>query len=164
LQQNVGHEHSKRTLETMRCERHGADLRKSGFFTASLKRTRSMSAFAKSSLPLAVLLAFLLVALAVGDLSDPEALKNWGAGFAQIAGNRWLCVGLIALILLSLVTMLVSQQSRRAYQLFWGGVFVGIGLAICVSFNAGFGLALASVGSMLAGPRSLVDKRGERAP
>ena len=130
----------------------------------TLKGIRSMSAFAKSSIPLAVVLAFLVVALAVGDLSDPQALKNWGAGFAQIAGNRWLCLGLIALILMSLVTMLISQQNRRAHQLFWGGVFVGIGFAICVSFNAGLGLALTSVGSILAGSRSLVDKRGELAP
>lgn len=72
-------------------------------------------------------------------------------GFERLASNRWLVLALLTLIFVALAEMILrSPESRTRRQIYWGGVFSGVGISVCVAVDPGIGIALTCAGGWMA--------------
>lgn len=105
---------------------------------------------------------YLLAALTYPLLAGSDQ-RTPTTGFERLGSNHWLVAALLALIVVAFVELVLrAPSSRPQRQAFWGGVFVGIGLSVCVAVEPGFGLTLSMAGACLANFKGV--KRGGAAP
>ena len=105
-----------------------------------------VKAFSLTGVAFVYLLAALTYPLLAGSVQGTPT-----TGFERLGSNHWLVAALLALIVVAFVELLLSSPGSRSHrQAFWGGVFVGVGLSVCVAVDPGFGLTLSMAGGGLA--------------